>query len=143
MQQENKLQRERRRANFRLIERELYCYELTKRRLAEMRSDIIDSTPVSDVPTRAGHGDPTANTVLRLNSAALVEAAKRLAAIESVCRELRERRPEQYRLLRLRYFEQRLTDVGIQMELHISPRTFRRWRREIVQMVADRLGWEI
>jgi hypothetical protein len=37
------------RANFKMIEAELYCYEESKRQLELLREEIIESTPTQEV----------------------------------------------------------------------------------------------
>lgn len=130
------------RANFRLIEKELYCYESTKKEYERLRDDIINRTAVPDVPVYMGPGNPTLARAIELQSAVLIETGRRLAAIEQAL-EIIKREPIRWQLVRLKYFEGRLTDQGIMNELHLSERTFRRWRREFIELIAERLGWEI
>jgi len=46
------------RANFRLIEKELYHYKLRKKELLIMKADIIDGGGQPEVPVYSGPGDP-------------------------------------------------------------------------------------
>lgn len=60
--------------------------------------------------------------------------------IHSIYKELPD---EKKRLIRLLYWNkpQTLTWEGIARECHISKRQAQRWRKEIVEQVADKMGW--
>jgi len=145
-----------RRANFQLIELELYNYRWSRQMLAQALREldlIADSTvmalpPDEDrVQTSRYLSDIVAERAEELmrerrhTVAVLQETARRLDAIEYMLRRLeQDPEPAKKRLVELRYFEGRLTDEAIQQELGISARTLRRWRREAVEVVAGRLG---
>lgn len=107
------------------------------------------------VPTRSEGriSDPTperAQTIWQykervLGSLAYREMARRVEAIEYMLSLLRSSQdpdaPAKLRLVEEKYFKRRLTDEGIAAELHISMSTFYRWRREVIGIVAERLGW--
>ena len=133
------------RANFRLIEKELYHYKTRKAELVEMKADIIDGGGQPEVPAYSGPGDPTGRKVVKLcTSGVILEIEKRVNAIDWALGVVeRTQEPARLKLIQMKYFEQRLTDRGIQEELGISERTFRRWRREFIELIAERLGWEI
>lgn len=141
---EDRTLKELRRANFRTIEKELYHYPARKREFERMRADILYSTPVPDVPASTGPGDPTANKVMHLQSGVLLEIARRLEAIEYAIKVVQAHEEKgRWELVRLKYFEQRLTNQGIMQRLNIGHDTFYRWRREFIELIADRLGWEV
>lgn len=145
-----------RRANFRTIEAELYNYHHSRQLLAEYLKEldvIADSTVVtmpadedrvqssnylSDiVATRAGE----LAAMKEYTVAVLLETARRLDAIDYMLRRLKvDPEPRKLEAIQKRYFENRFTDEGIQMELGVSERTLRRWRREAIEIVAARLG---
>ena len=133
------------RANFKMIEAELYCYEESKRQLEFLREDIIESTPSHEINVKTGPGDPTQTKVIKLvNSREIIEMERRLKAIDKAIEILKtSNEPRKYELLRMKYFERRYTDVGICMELGISERTFYRWRREIIELIANFLGCRV
>jgi RinA family phage transcriptional activator len=132
------------RANFRLIEKELYHYKLRKKELLIMKADIIDGGGQPEVPVYSGPGDPTGRKAIKLSSGVIREIEKRLSAIEWALGVVeRTQEPAKLKLIQLKYFERRLTDRGIQEKLGISKRTFYRWRKEFVLLIADRLGWEV
>jgi len=145
-----------RRANFQLIELELYNYRWSRQMLAQALREldlIADSTVMAPPPdedrvqTSRYLSDIVAERAEELmrerrhTVAVLQETARRLDAIEYMLRRLeQDPEPAKKRLVELRYFEGRLTDEAIQQELGISARTLRRWRREAVEVVAGRLG---
>lgn len=133
------------RANFRMIEAELYCYEESKEQLELLRKEIIESTPSQEINVKTGPGDPTQTKVIKLlNSREIIEMERRLKAIDKAIEILKtSNEPKKYKLLHMKYFERRYTDVGICMELGISERTFYRWRREIIELIANFLGCRV
>lgn len=82
-----------------------------------------------------------------LGSLAFREMARRVEAIEYMLSLLRSSQdpdaPAKLRLVEEKYFKRRLTDEGIWNELHISMKTFYRWRREVIEIIAERLGWVV
>lgn len=136
--------KQRRKAAFKLIESELRFYHQLKQKLEEEREHIIESTPFSDVPIHTGPGNPVLSKVLRLySSAAIVETERRVRAIEHALTVTEQRDPRRIRFVELKYFENRLTDTGIMMELGISKSAFYRWRSDLVRLIAEQLGWEV
>lgn len=133
------------RANFKMIEAELYCYEESKRQLELLREEIIESTPSHEISVKTSPGDPTQTKVIKLvNNREIIEMERRLKAIDKAIEVLKtSNEPRKYQLLHMKYFERRYTDVGICMELGISERTFYRWRREIIELIANFLGCRV
>jgi len=130
---------------FKHIESELYCYWETIQEVKRIRMEIIGANPLQDdnVGGSRGNlpGDPTGRTVTTLLMHRRLEQLERIAgAIRAVYDELPEEKQE---LIRLRYWTkpQTRTWAGIAQMLHISERQARRWRDEIVFMIAERLGW--
>lgn len=71
------------RANYRLIEKELYRYKPRKAELAEMKADIIEGRGQPEIPAYSGQGDPTGRKVVKLCSSGVIcEIDKRVNAIE-------------------------------------------------------------
>jgi RinA family phage transcriptional activator len=132
------------RSNFKMIEAELYCYKESKRELNLIREQIIEGSSYQEVAVQSGTtGDTTGNKGIKLaTSRELLEVEKRINAIDSSLEILKVDR-DKLKLLEMKYFERRFTDIGIQNELCISARTFYRWRREIVQLVGSQLGWRV
>lgn len=132
------------RSNFRLIEAELYNYNETLAEIEEEKKDIIDTSP-SELSSKSGPGKPTESKAVRMaTSKAILEAERRTKAIADVLKMLEAcNEPNKLKLLKLKYFENKYTDMGIQDELNIGRATFYRWRKEIIEMIAHRLGWRV
>lgn len=130
-------------ANFRMIEAELYGYHESKKELELMEEEILESTPDKEVAVQNGLGDSTAVKAIKLASSRdLLEVRRRINAIEKTLFVLQQNETK-LRLLQMKYFERRYTDQGIMAELHIGHNTFYRWRREIVALVGSYLGWRV
>jgi hypothetical protein len=72
-------------------------------------------------------GDTTANKAAKLQSGILAEITRRLEAIEWAC-EVTRRHSEsnRWQLVKLKYFDGRLTNDGIMQELKVGHDTFYR-----------------
>jgi len=130
-------------ANFKAIEAELYGYYETKKELEQLEEEILEGSPFQEVAVQCGNGDSTASKAIRLlSSRELLEIRRRINAIEKAIVILQEDNTK-LRLLKMKYFERKYTDIGIMNELHISNRTFYRWRNEVIQLIGSYLGWKI
>lgn len=128
-------------SNIRLIEAELYTYNETKNELKLLEDDIIDSSPFIETAVQSDLLDSTASKVIKLSSSKeLLEIRRRINAIEKALSILSE---EKMKLVRLKYFERKLTDIGIINELHIGSKTYYRWKKEIIELIGSYLGWKI
>jgi RinA family phage transcriptional activator len=133
-------------ANIKLIEAELRNYKETLKDIENMREEIIEGSTYQEVSVQTGTtGNSTYNKASRLlSSRGLIEAEKRVEAIEYTIGVLKScPEPKKLQLLKLKYFAREFTDYGIQIHLNIEKTTFYRWRKEILSIVADRLGWQI
>jgi RinA family phage transcriptional activator len=133
-------------ANIKLIEAELRNYKETLKDVENMREEIIEGSSYQEVSVQTGTtGDNTYNKASRLmTSRALLEAEKRVEAIEYTIGVLKScPEPKKFQLLELKYFAKEYTDYGIMIKLNVEKTTFYRWRKEILSIVADRLGWQI
>lgn len=130
--------------NYKTIEAELYCYKATLRELAQMRADIINSSPSQEVSVQSSSlGDTTANKAIKLSSSLeIIEVERRIKAIEEAIKII-EKDPIKMELLRLKYFESKYTDIGIMECIGISQRTFYRYKTEIIKIVGLKLGWRV
>lgn len=135
------------RANFRMIEAELYNYEESKKQLKLLREEIIESTPSQELGERIESelGDSTASKGIKLvNNREIVEIERRLSAIDKAIEIIKTSdEPRKIQLIEEKYFKRQLTHVGIQMKLGISRRTFYRWRREVIELIANFLGCRV
>ena len=131
--------------NFRLIESELYFFKDTKKSLADMESAIVESSGHSETGIRAGVSNPTAQKAERLlTSLEYLETKRRVEAIEYAVEVFKScHEPAKIRLIEMRYFERRYTDEGIIGELKVSRPSFFRWKREFIELIANKLGFVI
>lgn len=142
----NQRERNVRAATIKLIEAEIRNYHQTLQDLRELEEAIALPGVVGDPDVRVqtgGHGDSTAaRAITMMSSPELREIRRRVDAIDYMIRAL-EASPEPGRmeLVRLLYWDQRYTPVGICDRLKISQATYYRWRREALALVAERLGW--
>ena len=137
-----------RQANLRLIEAEIRNYHQTVRDLRELEEAVALPGAVGDPAehvVRTQPGDPTPGRAIKLMTSAYIrEIRRRVDAIEYMLTVLKAS-PEagRYELVRLAYWDGRFTVKGICDQLNISQATYYRWRKEALQLVAERLGWEI
>ena len=137
-----------RNASLRLIEAEIRNYHQTLKDLRELEEAVAYPAAIGDFSDRvpsAGPNDPTPARAHRvMTSAQLLEIRRRVEAIEYMLRVLKASpEPGRYELIRLAYWDGRYTVMGICDKLNIGKTTYYRWRREALQLVAERLGWEI
>ena len=136
-----------RNATLRLIEAEIRNYHQTIETLRELEESIaLPGQGEFGNGTRSTEpGDPTPSRAYRMmTSAQLLEIRRRVDAIEYMLRVVKSSpEPGRYELIRLAYWDGRYTVMGICDKLNIGKTTYYRWRREALQLVAERLGWEI
>lgn len=128
------------RAVFRYIEHELYNYEETKKKIYELREDILEEMPVpfKEVVPGTGHiSDPTARQATKLvTSTALKKMVDNVTAID---RSL-DRLNDDHRQLFVLKYQHALHWKKVCSEMPVSDRTYFRLRRELVLMVAAEMG---
>lgn len=138
-----KADKDKQRAYFRLIEKEIYQYHNTKRQLEDLRSAIIDERGLQEVPSGGRISDTTANKAVRLvSSTSLYQMERAVRAIEESFEELDHLGPVVKEMIRLKYWDKRLKDYGIMQQLNIPRTTFYRWRDGFVHSIASKLGWD-
>lgn len=134
-----------RKGTFQHVESELYAYHDTRREIVRLKNDILYGRSGGDENIGGSRGnlpgDPTGRAVVLLTSHKMLEQLQVIVeAIESVV----ERLPEEKRkLLQLRYWTRStlLNWEGLAGRLHISSRQAMRWRDDIVQEIAEKIGW--
>lgn len=132
---------------FRYVESLLYSYPYLEREIKRLRLEILYpyEERAEEVNEKGKNsvrqpGDPTANKAIKLAThSKLVHMERSLDAIKQVYDKLPDPKRE---LIRVKYWTQpqRLTTVGICEEVGISERTYHRWRKEIIQDIAEILG---
>ena len=131
-----------------MLEAEIRNYHQTLQTLRELEESIAlpgQQGELSDSTRSTDPGDPTPARAHRMmTSAQLLEIRRRVEAIEYMLRVVKASpEPARYKLIELAYWDGRYTVMGICDRLKISERTYYRWRREILELVAEKLGWEI
>jgi len=127
------------RAVFRYVEHELYNYELTKKELEELRQDIISLAPSPSyvVVNGTAVGDTTGRKAVRLvTNVAIVRMTRTVAAIDRALTRVFDHHRQ---LFQLKYC-QGLPWQRICIEMHIEERTYYKYRKELVAMVALEMG---
>lgn len=126
------------RAVFRYVEHELFNYDETLKLIKELQQNIIEGTPFKETLSSGGYiSDPTAQKAVKLvTSTAIARMEMNARAINRALKLM----PEQHRLLfELRYRQgkpmQQVCD-----EIPASERSYFRWRKEIVEVVAREMG---
>lgn len=134
-----------RRGTFKHIEAELYDYHETIKRIKERKEEILFSSSVEENKGGANSArvpnSPTERIATMLVMDKRLRELERITeAIETVYQSLDV---ERKKLIRLKYWTkpQTLTWEGIALKLNVSRATVFRWREEIVNAIAEKLGW--
>lgn len=137
------------RASIRLIEAEIRHYHKTLQELKEIEAGIAgphSSGAYIGLPKSTSYSDPTGNRALNLMESPKVRELRRRAnAIGRMIRILKASPdPDGYRLIELTYWTDGYYDVEtICRELNISRSTYNRWKDEALEIIVERLGWDI
>jgi RinA family phage transcriptional activator len=132
-------------ATFKHIESELYSYKDTLKEIEFIRNNIMFCKEEIDENVGGGRaslpGKPTENIATRLATHRRLTKLEEIAnAIEKVYVNL----PETHqKLIQLRYWTrpQKYTWEGIAEQLHVNRATAFRWRDQIINSIAEVLGW--
>jgi RinA family phage transcriptional activator len=132
-----------RQANYKFIETELYCYHETKKDLERMRDEIINGSCFPEVSVQTEPANITQTKAIKLCSTPLIlESERRLRVLDSVLEALKQKCSDQYKYIELRFFRN-MTDTAISETLHIGERHLRRWRLDVIKLIAERMGLEV
>jgi RinA family phage transcriptional activator len=136
--------------NFKLIEEEIKNYHEVKKQLEEKKLDIIEASSIRDIfggkmhTTKLASNPTLAKTEKILLSKAIMEVERRIEAIKYAIEIFKlDKEPAKIKLIEMHYWQRELTPEGVCKKLYISYATFRRWRREFIELIANRLGWLI
>ncbi len=125
----------------RYLERELKDYRENKELIKELRLDIIDSSPnitlgVPGSPNKGNEGQTSKVYELITNN--MINRLQTICRkIENVLSELDDIRYEFY----IRCFEKRQSKVKICMEMPIAEKTYYRYKKYIINKLAEELGY--
>lgn len=132
--------------SFQHIEKELRLYHQTMKRISLRREEILYSHIETDTNIGGGKsnlpGDPTYRKASALESdIKLAEMNRIITAIDYVWSGLTD---EKKQLVKLYYWTrpQTLTWEGVALKLHVTSRTAKRWRNEVIRQIATFLGWQ-
>ena len=127
----------------RFLEDELSNYRKNMFELNLLREEIIEGSPTPDgMPRGNTTSNPTESKAARLmTSNVILCLERRLKAVARVL-DRYQNNPEMLKLIELRYFKGTHTAIGVMSELHISSKTFYRWRKELLENLAAELGYQ-
>jgi RinA family phage transcriptional activator len=136
-------------ATFKHIEAELYGYNDTKREIMKRREELMypfdedpeDMSIVKGANSVRTPGRPTERIVTRLTmDKRLRNLEEIIEAIDSVLDRLDG---TQRKMVNLRYFmkNRKLNWEGIALECNIHVQTAFKYRRMIIQAIAEKVGW--
>lgn len=121
--------------------RELKDYKDNKKTIEEVRLDIIESSPniVLGTPSSPNKGNEgQTRKVYELMTNGMIKRLENMCYhIEKVLSELDGTRYEFY----VRCFEKRQSKVKICMEMPITERSYERYKKKIVYLLAEELGY--
>ncbi len=126
----------------RFLEDELSNYRKNMFELNLLREEIIEGSPTPDgMPRGNTTSNPTESKAARLMTSNVILCLER--RLQGVARVLDryQNNHEMLRLIELRYFKGTHTAIGVMNELHISSKTFYRWRKELLENLATELGY--
>jgi RinA family phage transcriptional activator len=129
-------------ATIRYLENELRYYHKNRETLEELHEEIEESSPgpPDGMPRGNSTSNPTESKAIRLiSSRTIIYLERRLNAIERVIDRYRGNEG-MTNLIRMMYLENTHTAFGVCKVLHISQKTFYRWRRELMEDLANELG---
>lgn len=131
--------------NFKLIELELKNYQNSKKELKEIEDSIIYSSGNGSEIRGTEISDITANKAIKLVSNVYMrEIARRIEAVEYAIDVFKSTgQPKKVEFIKLKYFENKYNNYGVMMKLGIESSQFYRWRKELIELIAYRLGWRI
>ena len=113
----------------RLVEIELRNFNENKLELEEKREQLMNGSSFQDVCVQSGStGNPTLSKVISLCDIAFMESERKIKAIEDAMKQL-ECQPDKdyHRIITMKYFDKKLTDLGIMEKLHLSKSNY--WRK--------------
>lgn len=123
---------------FQHIEFELYNYQETIKKLEQYKEQILQSTSRPETAVQSGLSDTTASKAVKLSSSPFVLKCEELkSAVESSLNQLGEKHRK---LFNYKYVENRkLGDIILL--INVSRSTYFEYRKSIVMLVGQKLGW--
>lgn len=132
----------------RAVERELRNYYRYRDELEELLTDAATASPPppDGLPQGKGmHGDPTVNRLIGFHDMRYVKRLESICAAIERCLFSMAKEPEteeaKQRMVSMLYFHRTHTVEGVAQELGYSANTVWRWKRGLIEAVADELGY--
>lgn len=126
---------------YKYIDYELLHYEDNKKRLDEIREEILEASPLPPDGQPHGQGstsNPTEQKAVKLiSSVALMKIEKTIGAIDKVYDHLEN----DYKKFFDWNYKRNAGIVKTCQEVNISEKTYHRWRDRIVYMVGEEMGF--
>ena len=127
----------------RFLEDELSNYRKNMFELNLLREEIIEGSPSPDgMPRGNTTSNPTESKAARLMTSNVILCLERRLKAVAMVLDRYQNNPDMLRLIELRYFKGTHTAIGVMSELHISSKTFYRWRKELLENLAAELGYQ-
>lgn len=134
------------RSTFLYLENELTHYHDTLKEIERIRRDILFGVDSSDENIGGGKSnlpsDQTSAKALRLATNTRLEHLERLTDVIDIVYDRVQN--EKKKLIQLMYWDRPrlLTWDGVAAKLHIHKRTAFRWRKEILNAIAEKAGYK-
>lgn len=128
-------------AKMRLIEAELYDYNLTVYKINTLKQDIIHSSPeLREKVKVSSKSDPTASAVVKIVSSRTIDYMEQIvSAIDKIYKELDE---DKQKMIKWRYWEHPALEWDdIANRLYVTDRLLYVWRSEIIHRIGVYLRW--
>lgn len=131
--------------NFKLIETELRNYRNSIRDLKEIEDSILYASGGGSEIRGSGLSDTTSSKAIKLvSNVYLRELQRRVEAIQYGIDVFKATgNVKKYEFIKLKYFEGKLNNYGIMLKLDLDAGMLYRWRKELVELIANRLGWKV
>lgn len=128
-------------AKMRLIEAELYDYNLTVYKINTLKQDIIHSTPELREKVKVSSlSDPTATAVVKIVSSRTLGYMEQIVdSIDKIYKDLGE---DKQMMVKWRYWEQPYLEwEEIAERLYVTDRLLYVWRSEVIHRIGVHLKW--
>lgn len=116
----------------------LFDFELKKKELEQKRNDILEAFPnlYGEHVRGTDISDPTGNRAVKLDTVELVHLAHEIEAVEATITVLNKDQLYIYN----RFFRDKVNKWQVVEEMHVSPETFHRRKKEVIEICGRFLG---
>ncbi len=123
---------------FKYVEQEIRQYKNNLKELNRLKNEIIQETTEKQNGRSSGLGDSTAAKAVKLSmDRKISELEKSQKAIETIY----DRLCQDKQSVMEEYWQSRYTNAGLAYKLGVDERTIRRWKQQIVYLVAAELNY--